>query len=167
MHRIRFDVNDGALRSEFLHRTFMDAVGQLGADDLPLWGGMRSQHVVEHLQWAFAFSTGDLDAPCKTPAQLLDRARRFLYDNRHTPHGFKNPLLGDIPPPFRFSDLDEARTALQAEVDRFHAHYLELPDAVHIHPIFGALGAEGWQRSHYKHCVHHLLQFGLVSQASE
>jgi len=31
------------------------------------------------------------------PAPVLERARRFLHDDRPTPHMFKNPLLAEEP----------------------------------------------------------------------
>jgi hypothetical protein len=159
---VRFDVNDTELREAFLNRHFYDALESLSTDSLPQWGDMSAQHMVEHLLWAFMCSTGEITVPCRTPENLLDRIRRFLYDNRSTPRGFKNPLLGPAPPALHFKSLGDAVTALNQDVIRFTGHMLEEPLAIHVHPIFGPLGAEEWQRAHFKHCYHHLLQFGLI-----
>jgi hypothetical protein len=123
---------------------------------------MTAQHMVEHLQWAFACSTGAIAVPCTLPPQLLERAKRFLHDNRPTPREFKNPLLGDGPPPHRYAGLGAAKSALNDEVASFMRHFTEDPSAVHTHPLFGPLGREEWHRSHFKHSYHHLLQFSLV-----
>ena len=36
-----------------------------------------------------------------------------------------------------------------------------------MHPIFGPISLEEWGRTHYKHGVHHLLQFGLLEVEAE
>ena len=161
---LQFDVNDEALRRAFFDHLLLDAAAGLGVDDSPRWGAMNAQHMLEHLQWAFACSTGSVDVACTTPQHLLERAKRFLRDNRHTPHEFRNPLLGETPLPFRCADLDGARGALQKEVATFVRHFLDEPDSLHVHPLFGPLGAEEWQRAHFKHGFHHMLQFGLVGE---
>jgi Protein of unknown function (DUF1569) len=165
MIAIPFDVNDAELRKKFFEQLFNECIACLGESTSPLWGKMTPQHMIEHLVWAFECSTGILKVPCRTPANLLERAKRFLYDNRPTPHEFRNPLLGEIPPPFRFPSFADAKDALNKEVARFVDHFREQPNAIHIHPVFGPLGAEEWQRSQFKHCYHHLLQFGLIDQS--
>lgn len=164
MTTIPFDVNDNNLRETFFAKLLTDSISRLTEQALPLWGNMTPQHMVEHFVWAFECSTGVIELPCRTPENLLDRAKKFLYDNRQTPHGFKNPLLGQSPPPLRFSGFVEAKAALHQELNRFIDHFREQPGAIHVHPIFGPLGAEEWQRSHFKHCYHHLLQFNLINQ---
>ncbi len=164
MITIPFDVNDRNLRIDFFHRTLTNAVAELKESTPALWGAMSAQHMLEHLTWAFRCSTGALVLRCHTPANLLERSRRFLYDSRPTPRLFKNPELGNAPPNLEFSGFPDARRALCEEIVRFNDHCDKHPDALHIHPIFGPLDTEGWQRSHFKHCYHHLLQFGLVKE---
>ena len=164
MTAIPFDVNDDKLRETFFDQLLTDRIVCLAENAPPLWGKMTPQHMIEHLVWAFECSTGTIELPCRTPENLLERAKTFLHDNRQTPHDFKNPLLDENPPPFRFSSFADAKAALHWELTRFVVHFREHPIAIHVHPIFGPLGAEEWQRSHYKHCYHHLLQFGLINQ---
>jgi hypothetical protein len=161
---IPFDVNDDELRTAFFDQYLAEALAGLSEHTPPHWGNMSARHMVEHLLWAFECSTGELTLPCRTPEKLLERVKAFLHDNRPTPREFKNPLLGPAPPPYRFTNLTDALAALDSEVIRFTGHFLEQPGAFHVHPIFGPLGAQEWQRSHFKHCYHHLLQFGLVRE---
>ncbi len=161
---VPFDVNDSALRAAFFDHHLADALTSLADRRPPHWGQMTPRHMVEHLLWSFECSTGEITLPCRTPERLLERVKEFLYDNRPTPRGYKNPLLGAVPPPLRFQSLADALAALDREVIRFIGHFMEEPGAFHVHPIFGPLGAEEWQRAHFKHCYHHLLQFGLIRE---
>jgi len=164
MTAIPFDVNDAKLRESFLSQVMFEAIAKLTEDTQPLWGKMTPQQMIEHLFWAFQCSTGAVDLPCYTPASVLERAKRFLYDNRHTPHELKNPAIGERLPSLQFSTLTKARAALQKEVFHFFDHFRAVPEAIHVHPLFGPLGGEEWQRSHFKHCYHHLSQFGTIDE---
>ena len=162
MTAIPFDVNDKKLRETFFNQIIADSMSCLSGQTSPLWGRMTSQHMIEHLVWAFECSTGKLELPCRTPENLIERLKRILYDQRPMPHDFRNPLLGENPPPYRFSNLTDAKTALFSEITRFVKHFQIQSNAVHVHPIFGPLGAEEWHRAQFKHCYHHLQQFGLI-----
>ncbi len=162
MLKLRFDVNDSALRDTFLRTFFFGALDRLQPAERARWGRMTAQQMVEHLLWAFEISTGQVRIECPVPPDQLAKFKVFLRHNRPTPHEFMNPLLRDGLPTLRYAGVAEARTALQAEVERFIEHAGAEPEAVHTHPIFGPIGAEDWSRTHFKHCAHHLSQFGLL-----
>jgi hypothetical protein len=162
MITVPFNVNVAKLRQEFLRHDLMEVVWLLDARAPAQWGRMASQHMLEHLLWTFEFSTGDTNVHRDVPPAVAERTRKFLFDDRPTPHDFKNPLLGDTPPPLRFAALKEAQNALQKAVDRFFDLYSRNPEAIFDHPLFGPLGREEWERALFKHCFHHLEQFGLI-----
>ncbi len=164
MIKVPFDVNDHELRADFFRQHLLNAVGDLKEEMKPRWGTMSAQHMLEHLVWAFRCSTGALKLHCHTPESLLERTKRFLHDSRQTPRSFRNPELGDAPPPLEFAGLVDAQRALREEIECFHKHFSDYPKAVHTHPIFGSLDGEGWSRAHFKHCYHHLLQFDLIKE---
>jgi oxepin-CoA hydrolase/3-oxo-5,6-dehydrosuberyl-CoA semialdehyde dehydrogenase len=159
---VRFDVNDAALREAFLRARLVDALAPLETGHPALWGGMTAQQMVEHLEWAFRTSTGEERVECPVPEEERRRVTPFLYSNMPTPRGFENPVLVNGLPAFRHPSLAEAKAALERAVARFSEHAAGRPDDVHVHPLFGPLDAEQWSRAHFKHCVHHLLQFGLL-----
>lgn len=161
---IPFNVNDDKLREAFFEHHFLNAINALTEQSSVQWGNMTAQHLVEHLMWAFRISTGGVEVACHTPAHILERTKRFLYDNRPTPHHFKNPAIGETPPPLQFSSFAEAKDVLVEELNKFKRFFIYQPDAVFVHPIFGPLNGIEWQRAQYKHCYHHLLQFGLIEQ---
>ena len=159
---IPFDVNDATRREAFFRRHLAEAMAPLGEDAAPRWGRMTAREMVEHLSWVFEVSTGQASVECAVPEARRERFKAFLYDNTPMLREFRNPALAAGLPPLRHSGLDEARTALRREVDRFLDQCRDAPEATHVHPVFGPLGAEEWSRSHFKHAYHHLLQFDLV-----
>ena len=159
---VPFTVNDAELRKRFLEEMFPAALGELEPGTPPLWGGMTAQQMAEHLLWSFRCSTGAIVLPCATPETLLERVKRFLHDDRPMARGIMNPVLKEGLPTLEYPGLAVAVAALRAEVDAFLWHRREEPDAVHMHPVFGPLSGEEWERSHFKHCHHHMQQFGVI-----
>jgi oxepin-CoA hydrolase/3-oxo-5,6-dehydrosuberyl-CoA semialdehyde dehydrogenase len=163
MISIPFDVNDPELRETFFRQLLFDALAALRDDSQPGWGKMTAQQMVEHLVWAFALSTGQVQVECSTPEALRKRLKAFLYNTKPTPHEFMNPVFAAGLPPLGYAALTEARAALRIEVDRFVRQLNAASDIMHTHPVFGPLSDEEWARVHFKHAYHHLLQFGLIA----
>lgn len=163
---IPFEVNDPDLRERFFGRLLFDALSGLHEDTRPAWGKMTARQMVEHLVWAAEISTGRTQAECFFPEEQYERLKAFLHDNRPTPHEFQNPALAAGLPPLRYAGLAAATAALRIEIDRFLREAAATPATARMHPVFGPIGAEEWARSHFKHCYHHLLQFGLISQGN-
>jgi hypothetical protein len=157
-----FDVNDAAMREAFLREGLPLALAALTPATQPLWGAMGAQQMVEHLAWTFEISTGRVRVDCRFPPEKQQRYKAFLYVNSPTPRGVPNPELVTGLPALRHAGLDEARAAMQQEVERFLEQQAGTPELAYTHPLFGAIAAEEWSRTHYKHVQHHLLQFGLI-----
>jgi hypothetical protein len=166
MAEVKFDVNDEKLRNEFLTSTLPLVIDELDPTASARWGKMSVQHMSEHLLFSFEISTGKLTMECKTPEKLLPRVKGFLHNNMEMPHNFRNPLLPDNPAELRYPDLDTAKKALIDEIRSFLELYKMNPEIVFTHPVFGPLGKEDWERIHFKHCCHHLLQFELITGLS-
>lgn len=162
MEQIPIDVNNLEIRHHFLAYTLMDAIQKLTEQSRPLWGQMTAQQMVEHLIWAFELSTGKSEITNNLPADLLEKRKKFLYINQSTPHEVPNPELERGLPPNRFASLEEAKNKLREELSAFLNFFPGSAGIVYEHPIFGKLSSEEWERAHYKHAYHHLLQFGLI-----
>lgn len=80
--------------------------------------------------------------------------------------GIKNPATGSETPNLTFQYLSPAVDKLKNEIRHFKLYYNENPNARNTHPIFGELGAEQWQKFHFKHCFHHSSQFGLITDST-
>lgn len=159
-----YDVTNAKLRERFISDLLPKAIDSLDADTDPSWGRMSAQHMVEHLMFSFRMSTGDLEVECKTPEEKLGKMQAFLSLNRPMPKGFVNPVTGEKLVELQFQNMASAKKALEQSIQHFQAYYKAHPDAREMSPMFGELGAEGWQKFHFKHCFHHLSQFGLVEE---
>ncbi len=134
----------------------------LTIEKAPKWGKFNAQQMVEHLIWAFDISIGKVLVTCTTPKDKIEVFKKFLYSDTPTRPNFKNPVLGDQPNPPLIADLQKAKTVLKEKADEFYDYYAKNPRKQEIHPIFGPLNFEEWERNHFKHGIHHLIQFDLM-----
>ena len=161
-----FRVNDPDTRMDFLTRFLPEATESLREDAIPSWGEMTAQHMVEHLAWVFDVSTGRDEGTCHIPEAMRDMLKPWLHDDRPSPRGFKNPMLPETPGPLKYAGMPEARIALRVSLDEFLGHRKANSPYMGIHPVLGPLRIDEWERFHFKHAYHHLLQFGLVVDAT-
>ena len=164
MKSISFRVNDPETRIEFLTRFLPEAIEKLAEDTVPNWGEMTAQHMVEHLGWAFELSTGRAEVTCDIPESQREAMKAWLYNNRPGPRGFKNPKLPEAPGPLKYTSMLEAKSALMKALDDFIRHSTN-SEHMKTRPLLGSLRTEEWERVHFKHGYHHLLQFRLVGEA--
>lgn len=162
--KIPYDVNNSDLLDNFLTAILPSAIDTLEEHTEARWGEMTPQHMIEHLRHAFRMSTDKFDVQCRMPKDKSIKLQAFLNTNRAMQKGITNPVTGDQLPELAFQNLQEAKRELKKEIQYFRSYYEEHPDATHIHPIFGKLGAEQWRRFHFKHCFHHLSQFDLITR---
>jgi hypothetical protein len=163
MFRVSVDVNDASRRDAFLYQGVAEALRPLRGDTRARWGAMTAQQMVEHLTWAFEVSTGRRVVRCPIPEAKRELWKRFLHDNQPMMREFRNPELVNGLPALRYDGIDPAVAALHLAAEEFRRQAAAAPDTRHLHPVFGPLTPEEWVRAHYKHCFHHLLQFGLVA----
>lgn len=164
--KVRFDVNDVEARHEFLATTLVAALSKLPFDRKPEWGGLSAAQMVEHLLSVFELSTGKAASESALPEAFQVKARGFLQDNRPMPRGFESPLHRNGVPPLRYEAIPSAVEALRLESRAFLDLCASEPDSVLVHPAFGPCTRDEWSRIHFKHAIHHLLQFGLIEVES-
>ncbi len=127
------------------------------------WGLMRPQNMIEHLAKTMQFSNGKKQIAQKTTEQEAKIAKEaFIYTDIEMPKGLKSHLLGDIPDPFEFSNLEKAKKNLNDELDDFKHYFASNPTATFIQPRLGSLNYEEWIILHNKHFTHHFKQFGII-----
>lgn len=146
----------------FPHPIIDIALNHLQSDTLALWGQMSAQHMLEHLEMVLHASIGKFNIPFPTDEGNTQRIKQMILLSDHAfRRNFKAPFLGDSPPPLKYKDLSQAKESLKNSIALFEKYYLENPDMVHTHPVFGSLTYAEWKVFHAKHFAHHFNQFGL------
>lgn len=160
--KLTYSVNDPDLRQRFFDKILPETIDTLDENDKPEWGEMSAQHMVEHLCFIFQVSTNSLEVECYTPEEKRAKLQAFLNTNRPMPKDYINPVTGTELPDLQFSKFATAKEKLKKEIQNFLTYYKKNPNLTQTNPTFGELDAEKWRKFHFKHCFHHLLQFGLV-----
>ncbi|RTL57363.1 MAG: DUF1569 domain-containing protein [Sphingobacteriales bacterium] len=147
---------------KFLQEDFIPLIKHLAPDAKGKWGKMDGQQMVEHVTDFFKFSTGKLQYPLVTPADLLPKYKAFLLSEKEFRENTKAPILPDEPFPHRNKVMHTAVAELETEVNDFFTSFKDDAEKTALHPVFGDLNFEEWVQLHHKHVVHHLKQFGLL-----
>ncbi len=137
-------------------------LNSLPANEMGKWGKMNGQQMVEHLTAFFKISTGNIYIPLVTPEENLPRLKQFLYSDKEFRENTKAPVLPEEPLPLGNTTITEALQELANEIVLFNNRYIENPQQIVQHPVFGDLSYEEWVLLHYKHVLHHLKQFELL-----
>ena len=79
------------------------------------------------------------------------------------PREFQNPVIPVGLPAYEHASLLIAREQLGEEIRLFHRYFeVNGEDATRAHNVFGELNYYEWLWFHYKHAMHHFMQFGVV-----
>jgi oxepin-CoA hydrolase/3-oxo-5,6-dehydrosuberyl-CoA semialdehyde dehydrogenase len=126
------------------------------------FGIMTAQHMLEHLILTLKLSSGRIPMEDFVPNEKqLAQKQALLYTDIPFPQGIKVPGIPDTLMELRFPDLATAKTALLASWDAYQALFQQEPSKTTIHPRFGPLNHDDWEKFHAKHMDHHLGQFGV------
>ena len=129
---------------------------------LPAWGKMTARQMPEHLSFILKVSHAGYEVPVSTLPVKLEKVKKlFLFSDAPFKQNVQSPLIDNLPDP-EFAEITLAIEDLKKQIISFQAYYLQNPNAIHNHPIFGPLNYEEWNVFHGKHFMHHMKQFGLV-----
>ena len=149
----------------FILNDISPALEMLTDDVIPKFGIMTAQHMVEHLSALFYLGRKEVGLPCITPENELPERRAFL--NNSEPF-WKNMKAVGVPQDglmdLRFTNLEEAKGRLISSIGAYYKFHETHPGTKILHPIFGKIGIELWDRFNYKHTIHHFQQFGLLDK---
>lgn len=133
---------------------------RLQSDQVPNWGEMTAQRMVEHLTDSIRLSFIPHTYPLTVPEDKLPRALAFLESEHPMPKNFRVEFATPDTP-LRCSNLSSAIDELIENCYAQQKWWEENPSATRLHPSFGLLGRDQWLRVHAKHFAHHFEQFGL------
>lgn len=132
-------------------------------DETPAqFGIMTPQHMVEHLTITMKLSSGRIKLPEFEPneKQLMQK-QALIYSDIEFPKGVRAPNSNGELMELRFPDLDTAKEKLVQSIQEYKEVFEKNPDFKSIHPRFGFLTHEEWEKFHQKHFRHHFGQFGI------
>ncbi|HUS03789.1 MAG TPA: DUF1569 domain-containing protein [Chitinophagaceae bacterium] len=139
-------------------REMVDRINRLAADTKPLWGKMRVEQMLAHMQSPLRVALGE--------EKLMKGLMGFLFGKIA-----KKQLVTEAPfkknlptaPSFIIKEeknFEEEKSRVIDLVQRFSTEPKEKLDT-RVHPFFGKLSADEWNILHWKHLDHHLRQFGV------
>lgn len=148
----------------YLCNRFINQLSAIPHDTPARWGTMNVWQMIEHLAWPFKVANGTITMPQTTPDDKLERVRAIgLFNDRPMQHNFQNPLYTDEYKQLRNAGIEEALVELNNDIELFISSFKTQDDSfTRMHNIFGPLNYHEWLQFHYKHCTHHLEQFGVV-----
>lgn len=151
----------------FIQVTVFEVLKDLSPDAKPLWGEMNAQQMVEHLVLSVELSNGKRDIPLYTEKEKIEKIKKVaLLSNRPLGRGFRNPALPVSPLLIMYKDIEEAKQVLRQGIDLFVHYFRNNIETTRTHNMFGPLDYQEWLWFHYKHFLHHFMQFGLVPEVS-
>ena len=145
-----------SLHSEIDRRVLIERVRRLTPDTMSQWGRMNAPLMVAHLTNAMAMATGELPVRSKKhPVRLFPLKQLFIYVLPMPKNLPTAPeLITRAPEPFN-GEVEAFIAGLETFASR--ARDFAWP----AHPIFGAMSRRAWGTLAYRHCDHHLRQFGV------
>ncbi len=141
--------------------TVLSHFDNLSADTKPKWGTMSAQQMVEHLTHTLEIAMGMHQYTPLIKAEDYDKMRMFINSDKALPRNFKVEFASENPPLIH----EEIELAIDTYCDawlEFETLFAENPTLETMHPNFGMLNYELWNRLHSKHLTHHFIQFGLI-----
>jgi len=149
-------------KEHFLKFTTLKSLENLRSKQVPWWGKMNAQQMIEHLSDSLKNSTEKTLYNLSVPLEKLETSKQFLMSNKEFSQGIKHPNLKEDPAPIRNANILEAYHEFANELNDFFLFFKNNPDRQTIHPGFGSLNYAEWVQCHYKHFTHHLKQFDLI-----
>lgn len=138
-------------------------IENIRGNEIPLWGLMTVQHMIEHLIFPLKIAQKEIDFGIFTPNEKIEKQQAFLVSPLGLPKNF--PFPGFAPgylPPLFYNSLEESKSQLLSEINQFLIFLEDNSKERGNHPVFGKLNSDQWLVFQYKHFMHHFMQFGLV-----
>ncbi|MEO0899038.1 MAG: DUF1569 domain-containing protein [Bacteroidota bacterium] len=148
----------------FLQDSLPQLLGQIGPDAQRQWGITPSvQHIMEHISAIVYISRKDVGLSLSIPEDKVEKAQKWIFrEGSMMRRGTKAPLDNIVKQELRYASLDESKDILLMNIAAFYGYFSENKGIKLMHPAFGPLDLEAWERFHHIHIVHHLGQFSAL-----
>lgn len=143
------------LFDEHARNAILSRFDRVTAESRPVWGKMNAEKMLMHLVASMRMAVGELSVKSKNlPIRYPPLRQLFVY-------WLPWPKGSPTAPELLASDpatVDESKRELVRLLKAF-SELGSRPDWPQ-HPAFGNLGRKGWGVLTWRHCDHHLRQFG-------
>jgi hydroxymethylglutaryl-CoA reductase len=140
-------------------RTYLS---KLNRASIPSFGLMNAQQMIEHLSAVTQIANGNWVVNTFVSDEKSARRKPFLNTDTELQTGFKASFLAEEPNALKFKSIQEAIDDLVNQVALFVKVFKFDAKRTIVHPFFGDLDFDDWQKFQVKHFTHHFKQFGLV-----
>jgi oxepin-CoA hydrolase/3-oxo-5,6-dehydrosuberyl-CoA semialdehyde dehydrogenase len=150
--------------TEMTNETIQFCLDKISEESRPKWGIMTPQHMLEHLEYTYKITSGDIqDFEIVTPEKYLDITHDSLYNFKKFPQNSRFPQLEkDTLAPLQHPDLETAKEKFLEQRFKYLAFFQENPDAMLKNLVFGELNKYESYLLERKHLNHHFEQFSLL-----
>jgi hypothetical protein len=149
-------------KENFLRTKLVTYLQKINPAAPPLWGKMSVHQMIEHLADVIRVANGKIKMDIVTPREKLPFYLDFLMSEKPFKENTQSPVLPAEPLPLRTHTVQAAIGKVQEEVIAFFEAFDGDPSLKTVHPVFGKLDFTENVQCLYKHCLHHLKQFGVV-----
>ncbi|MDG1841223.1 MAG: hypothetical protein P8I93_02625 [Crocinitomicaceae bacterium] len=140
----------------------LNYLNKINNSQKPLWGNMSSQRMIEHLSDIVVISRSlNYKYPLQINPEKIELAQGFIYSDKSLPKNFKVSFASDEKR-IRNKNISQAIIEFESEWDQYLKFFKSNPNVKTVHPYFGKLDFELWNRLHAKHFTHHFIQFDLL-----
>ncbi|WP_204346996.1 phenylacetic acid degradation bifunctional protein PaaZ [Psychroserpens algicola] len=141
-----------------------ECLSKLSKDTKPKWGIMTAQHMIEHLEYTYKITSGEIqDFEIATPEKILEKVHYSLYNYDKFPKNSQFPHLEkDTLDDLKHPDLDTAIEKFKAQREKYIQFFKEHPEAKLKNLVFGELNKYESYLLERKHLNHHFEQFNLL-----
>ena len=146
---------------QFLKEQYIPLLEQINPHQVPHWGKMSYQHMLEHMIYSLEVSFQHQPVPCINEPERVTKMQAFLLSDMPFKENTKSPILGEDLKPLIYESAEEALQQLKEALHKYVKQYTEAENVLVYHPIFGTLDKPLNDALLYKHAVHHLKQFGV------
>lgn len=147
-------------KANFIRNKFIPILGAIPEDRERKWGKMNLHQMIEHMSYAFREGSGKIERTIITPKEHIPKMQAFVMSEKPFRENTPNSLLPDEPDAPNNETIKESIEELKKEIEDFFDVFADDPNKKITNPFFGVMGYEQWVQLLYKHCLHHLKQFG-------
>jgi hypothetical protein len=153
-----------ATQVSFLKNDLIPLLGSIPSEKQLAWGSLTLQQMIEHLSDVQRLASGKISNKILVvPEEKIPNLQKFLMSDKPFPQGVVNPIFPKDPQPVRNATINEALNELRTEIDFYFSLIKSEQEFSILHPYFGQLNKEMNLQAVYKHALHHLKQFGVLS----